>query len=341
MKPLTCTVVTTLALILATLATLGSTGVNARERVSKVNPLAYGFPASAAAQQAGQAPAAPLSSTATTTNIPKLAPGTTKEESGCWPWPDSMDAVRADPQNHLVLYEDADVRMVDVHTPPMQINSKHDHQWLSVFMQDEPQPLGRDHGTDGTAGPSGGAIGPDAPFPLLNIAGPQAPHAYQNLGTFTKHFYRMELKKIPFECPGPNGAMVSYLKERMRTKLDLKLDSWPWPNSMDQIITSPGTDIVRFELYDIRMVEVTVLPGQTEQMGEQLYPSVLVFYRPQPKGLETAYDGRTTEIARQFQDVKFPQAIRQNKQPPHSFQNTDTIPAHYYRVEFKKITWKG
>jgi hypothetical protein len=107
--------------------------------------------------------------------------GTTKEKSGCWPWPDSMDAVRADPENHIVLYEDENVRMVDVHTPPMQTNSKHDHQWLSVFLQDEPQPRGRDHGTDGTAGTAGGVIGADAPFPLLNVAGTQAPHAYENM----------------------------------------------------------------------------------------------------------------------------------------------------------------
>jgi len=134
--------------------------------------------AGARAQTAGQAPAAPSASGAAAP-IKQLAPGTTKGKSGCWPWPDSMDAVRADPENHIVLYEDENVRMVDVHTPPMQTNSKHDHQWLSVFLQDEPQPRGRDHGTDGTAGTAGGVIGPDAPFPLLNVAGTQAPHAYE------------------------------------------------------------------------------------------------------------------------------------------------------------------
>ena len=264
-----------------------------------------------------------------------------KETSGCWPWPDSIDAVKADPQNHTVLYEDDNVRFLDVHTPPHTTNSKHDHQWLSVFIQDEPQPRGRDHGSDGTVGPPGGQIGPDAPFPLLNVAGPQAPHAYENLDTFTKHFYRIELKKVPFECPGPNGAMVSYNKDRMMTKRDVKLDSWPWPDSMDQIITSPKTDVVRFEVYDIRMVEVTISPSQTEQMGEQLYPSVLVYYQRQAKGIVTSYDRKTTEVSRQFEGVKFPQAIREDRQPPHSFQNTDTIAVHYYRVEFKKITWKG
>jgi hypothetical protein len=292
------------------------------------------------AQTAGQAPAAPTASGIAAAG-PALPPETTKEISGCWPWPDSLDAVRADPQNHIVLYEDENIRMVDVHTPPMQTNSKHDHQWLSVFLQDEAQPKGRDHGTDGTAGPGGGVVSGDAPFPLLNVAGTQAPHAFENLDTFTKHFYRAELKKIPFECPGANGAMATYNKERVSTLPDVEVDSWSWPESMDQIITSPKTENVRFETFDIRFVEVTIAAGQKQEMGEQLYPSVLLFYERQPKGAMTSYNGKTTPVSRKFEGVKFPQAIREGKQPPHSFENKDTFPAHYYRVEFKKIQWKG
>jgi len=88
-------------------------------------------------------------------------------------------------------------------------------------------------------------------------------------------------------------------------------------------------------------VEVTIPPGQKQEMGEQLYPSVLLFYEPQPKGMTTSYDGKSIQVDRKFEGVKFPQAIREGKRPPHSFENTDTFRAHYYRVEFKKIQWKG
>ena len=264
-----------------------------------------------------------------------------KESSGCWPWPDSLDGVAASPQNHTVLYEDNNIRFLDVHTPPHTTNSKHHHQWLSVFMQDEAQPLGQDHGTDGAVAPAVGVVPADAAFPLLNIAGTQAPHALENLGAFTKHFYRAELKKIPFECPGKNGAMFSYTQERMTTLPEVKVASWAWPDSMDAVITSQQTDPVRFENFDIRLVEVTIQPGKKQEMGEQLYPSVLIFYDHQPKGVETSYDGKTAEVDRKFEDVKFPQAIRRGKQPPHAFENKDNFPAHYYRVEFKKINYKG
>jgi hypothetical protein len=269
-----------------------------------------------------------------------------KASSGCWPWPDSMDGVAADPQNHSVLFQDGNIRFLDVHTPPHTINGKHDHQWLSVFLQDEAQPLGRDHGTDGSvtsgnAANAGGDVPPDAPFPLVNIAGPQAPHAFENVDTFTKHFYRLEIKKIPFECPAKNGEMVSYNKDRLQTVPEVKVASWTWPASMDAVITSQDTDKVLFENFDIRLVEVTILPGQKQNMGETMYPSVLLLYEPQPKGLETSYDGKTNTVERRFDGAKFPQVIRTGKQPPHAFENKDTFPAHYYRVEFKKINYKG
>ncbi len=230
-----------------------------------------------------------------------------KSSSGCWPWPDSLDAVAADPQNHIVMYEDSSIRVLDVHTPPHTTNSKHDHQWLSIFLLAEAQPKGRDHGTDGTATQPGGEVPADAPFPVLNVAGTQAPHAWENLDTFTKHFFRVEFKKIPFECPGKNGRMI-----------------------------------FRNEAVQTLPPEVIIRPGQKQEMGETLWPAVLLFFEPQPKGAGTSYDGKAAQqVERKFEAAKFPAAIRMGAQPPHSFENKDNFPAHYYRVEFKKVNYKG
>jgi hypothetical protein len=110
---------------------------------------------------------------------------------------------------------------------------------------------------------------------------------------------------------------------------------------MDAVITSQETDKVLFEIYDMRFVEVTVPPSQKQAMGETLWPAALLFFEPQPKGLETSYDGKTTQIDRKFETSKFPVAIRTGPQPPHFFENKDNFPAHYYRVEFKKVNYKG
>jgi hypothetical protein len=263
-----------------------------------------------------------------------------KSSSGCWPWPDSLDAVAADPQNHIVMYEDSNIRVLDVHTPPHTTNSKHDHQWLSVFLQGEAQPRGRDHGTDGAPTQPGGETPADAPFPVVSVAGTQAPHAWENLDTFTKHFFRVEFKRIPFECPGKNGHMI-FRNEAVQVLPAVQVASWIWPASMDAIITSQETDKVLFETYDIRFVEVTIRPGQKQEMGETLWPAALLFFEPQPKGLETSNDGKAAQVERKFETAKFPMAIRMGPRPPHSFENKDSFPAHYYRVEFKKVSYKG
>lgn len=263
-----------------------------------------------------------------------------KATSGCWPWPDSLDAVTADPQNHIVLYEDSNIRVLDVHTPPHTTNSKHDHQWLSIFIQDEAQPKGRDHETDGAMTPPGSEVPADAAFPILAVAGTQAPHAFENLDTFTKHFYRVEFKKVPFECPGRNGQMV-FRNNAVQTLPTTHVTSWSWPTSMDAVITSQKTDKVLFETYDIRFVEVEVLPGEKQNLGETLWPSALLFFEPQPKGVETSHDGKAEQVERRFEGARFPTAIRSGPLPPHSFLNKDSFPAHYYRVEFKKINYKG
>jgi hypothetical protein len=275
-----------------------------------------------------------------------------KSNSGCWPWPDSLDAVVADPQNHTILYDDANIQLLDVHTPPGTTNALHDHQWSSVFINIEAQPRGRDHKADGSVTQPGGVVPADSKFPILNVAGPQGPHAYENLDTFTKHFYRLQFKKVPFHCPQEfSGQFQATARvEAVTTVPPLEIPDWPWPASMDQVATSPETDKVLVDNEDFRLIEVTIPPGKTQNMGTHRLPSALFFFEVQPKGMDKFSDAATEGaeahtqakmVDRRYEGTAFPTAIRMGPQPPHSFQNTDTIPAHYYRVEFKKITFKG
>jgi len=275
-----------------------------------------------------------------------------KSSSGCWPWPDSLDALAADPQNHTVLYDDANIQLLDVHTPPGTTNSLHDHQWSSVFINIEAQPKGRDHKADGSVTQPGGVVPSDAKFPILNVAGPQGPHAYENLDTFTKHFYRLQFKRVPFRCPQEfSGQFQDTARvEAVTTLPPVEITDWRWPASMDQVVTSPETDKVLVDNENFRLIEVIIAPSQTEKMGTHQFPSALLFFEAQPKGVEKWSDatesvtGAHTQskmVERRYEGAVFPTAIRMGPQPPRSFQNTDTIPAHFYRVEFKKIKYKG
>jgi len=269
-----------------------------------------------------------------------VAQAQNKSSSGCWPWPDSLDGVIASPQNHTVIYEDDNIRVLDVHTPPGTINNMHDHQWSSVFLYYEAQPNGRDHKNDGKVTPVGGAVPLDAPFPLLQVSGPQAPHAYENMDTFLKHFYRVEFKKIPFKCPAEIRTATAP-KDLTDSLPQVKSATWPWPASMYSVEASPANHKVLLDNANIRLVEVTILPGEREKMGGSPWTSALLFYEPQPKGRDTSKDGKVTEVGRRLEGADFPVAVRVGPEPPHAFENTDTFRAHYYQVEFKQEKFRS
>ena len=50
-----------------------------------------------------------------------------------WPWPDSPDALLAAPANHLVLFENHHVRVLQTRILRGQIVPVHTHRWLSVL----------------------------------------------------------------------------------------------------------------------------------------------------------------------------------------------------------------
>ena len=261
----------------------------------------------------------------------------------CWTWPDSMEATIAAPRDHNILYQDANIRFLEVTNPPGNPIHMHTHPLSSVFLVIEPQPRGRDHKADGSVTAPGGEVPASANFPIVSAEGPQGLHSWEDLDTFPKHFYRVEFKEIPFVCP---AQVDGQLNERAARKTAVTTESnllkaSGTPVSGDQAVSSPETGRVLVDRADLRLIEVTIPPGATETIAADDGPSALVFYEPQPKGTDTFADGHVVQVRRRFEGALFPTAIRMGPQPGHSFHNTDTFPAHFYRVEFKKIQFKG
>ena len=122
---------------------------------------------------------------------------------------------------------------------------------------------------------------------------------------------------------------------------------WRWPNSMDSVNAAPKNHQVLFENDHVRLLEVTVQPGETENMHGHKFPSVFMMDAPQPQimnknleenaGLQPGNrppppprnDGGT---------VAYPTCrAMTTPQSPHQVTNVDTFPQHFYRMEFKKI----
>ena len=49
------------------------------------------------------------------------------------PWPDSLDAVVADPANHKIVFENEKVRILEVVGGPYAVETIHTHRWPSIM----------------------------------------------------------------------------------------------------------------------------------------------------------------------------------------------------------------
>jgi hypothetical protein len=128
-----------------------------------------------------------------------------QQKASAWPYPASLDAVTAAPKNHKVLYEDSEIRFLEVTVRPGEKENLHAHQWSSVFIVDRVQPVLTNYTADGKAGvPRSPA---DASYPLIRRMGPQPPHQVENLDIYAQHFYRVEFKKMQFTGQGTQGVM--------------------------------------------------------------------------------------------------------------------------------------
>jgi len=138
---------------------------------------------------------------------------------------------------------------------------------------------------------------------------------------------------------------------------------------LDAVIAAPNNHKVLFEDDHVRILEVTVQPGETEKMHHHPLRSVFVHDSPMPKFRNNlADDGTVMEFERNIRlvssDPELPADVSSdldrlntqlddamNKglpmvwvapaQETHSVYNRDSFPMHFYRIEFKRIDGYG
>ncbi len=100
-----------------------------------------------------------------------------------------MDAVVASPKNHTVLYEDADVRVLDVHSQPHTRETLHTHAWPGVFYVIQGIPTR--YYTPAKMDPP---LRPAPPAGKVIYAAAEGPHFVANEGDVPGDRLRIELK---------------------------------------------------------------------------------------------------------------------------------------------------
>lgn len=114
-------------------------------------------------------------------------------------WPDELDALRAAPRYHTLLFENELVRVLDTNVPPHETVPLHTHQWPAALYI-----LSWSHFVRRDAEGSLMADSRVAGRPSEGIAlwsGPLAPHTLENVGDSALRVISVELKSADAPIP--------------------------------------------------------------------------------------------------------------------------------------------
>jgi hypothetical protein len=108
-----------------------------------------------------------------------------------------------------------------------------------------------------------------------------------------------------------------------------------WPASLDAVAAAPGNHRVLLENDRVRVLEITVAPGEREPVHAHCLPSVsYVMY----EGKYRDYDGQGNLLSEGKEsppESQFPMTSWSEPVAPHSFENLDTKPVRSLHIELK------
>jgi hypothetical protein len=110
------------------------------------------------------------------------------------PWPASLDAPTAAPENHKVVFENERVRVLDVIVGVGGREALHAHCWPSILYVTFRGKL-REWGADGKVIREVKETPPATAFPLTQWLDGSPPHSIENLDSQPIHLVRIELKQ--------------------------------------------------------------------------------------------------------------------------------------------------
>ena len=118
-----------------------------------------------------------------------------KNPESNWPWPEELDALKAAPQHHKLLFENECIRVLDTCIPPGDITEIHTHKWPSSLYIISWSHFIR-YDKDGNILLDSRTLAA-SPAPATALwSDPLIPHALKNIGAADLHVISVEIKII-------------------------------------------------------------------------------------------------------------------------------------------------
>jgi len=112
--------------------------------------------------------------------------------SETWNWPEVLDAFKAAPHYHILLFENEDVRVLDTRIPPGHTVPLHTHRWSSaLYILSWSDFIRRDG--EGSIVVDSRVFG-TTPQESALWSGPLPPHTLENIGNTELGVIAVELK---------------------------------------------------------------------------------------------------------------------------------------------------
>jgi predicted metal-dependent enzyme (double-stranded beta helix superfamily) len=108
-------------------------------------------------------------------------------------WDPKQDALASGKKNHIVIFEDAEIRVLSVTVAPGEAEIPHHHQWPSIIVYDRPVKSENRDGKGNLLPPKGSA-GDKVELPRVIRVPPEALHSVSNLDAKPLHLIRIEFK---------------------------------------------------------------------------------------------------------------------------------------------------
>ena len=110
-----------------------------------------------------------------------------------------------------------------------------------------------------------------------------------------------------------------------------------WPKDQDAVISAKKNHKILLENDSVRVLEVTLLPGEIEALHHHQYPSVLYILEAGDFTDSDAEGNIIFDTRKLPSPLKFPMTMWKSPEAPHSVVNlSKTITLHLIRVEIKK-----